>query len=154
MLYLSLKLIHILCATLVFGTGIALAILGTQVFRSQNPSLISDTGSRILKLELYLTVAGAVGLLGTGSTMLILTDFALLQAWLIWALLLLVLAAACWLAGLSLQHAMLNLAKQSLAQATSLPASYQGHLNRWLLLGLPSTLAMTGIFYLMVFKPA
>ena len=83
MLYLSLKLIHILCATLVFGTGIALAILGTQVFRSQNPSLISDTGSRILKLELYLTVAGTVGLLGTGSIMLILSDFALLQAWLI-----------------------------------------------------------------------
>lgn len=153
MLYLGLKLCHILSATLVFGSGICLAILGTWVFGSGKPALINQIGPLILKVEFWLTVSAAAVLLSTGVAMAMLAGFPVSGTWLAWALLLLVIAAVCWLAGLRLQHSMLNLARQSVEQDKALPEKYTSQLSRWMLLGLPSTLAMTGIFYLMVFKP-
>ncbi len=152
MFYLTLKLIHILSATLVFGGGICLALLGTVVFKSKNLLRINEFGAVILRLELYLTVSAAIALVATGITMANIAGLAFFSAWLSWVWCLLLLVIACWLAGVRLQHLMLNLVHRSLVQQQDLPADYDLYLRRWLFLGLPSTLAMIGIFYLMVFK--
>lgn len=64
-------------------------------------------------------------------------------------LLLYAIATCCWLVGVWLQHRMSALA----SGAPTLPPLYSLYLRVWMALGLPSTAAMVGIFYLMVFKP-
>ncbi|MDI1266101.1 MAG: DUF2269 family protein [bacterium] len=48
---------------------------------------------------------------------------------------------------------MVDLTRTSIETHSELPAEYQKLFRDWTFLGLPSTAAMIGIFYLMVFKP-
>jgi uncharacterized membrane protein len=48
---------------------------------------------------------------------------------------------------------MVDLSKTAIETNSELPAEYHALFKNWTLLGLPSTTAMIGIFYLMVFKP-
>jgi len=49
---------------------------------------------------------------------------------------------------------MIDLSRTALETDSALPAEYRRLFNTWTFLGLPSTAAMIGIFYLMVFKSA
>ena len=54
--------------------------------------------------------------------------------------------------GVWLQHRMVELSNKAIATNSELPAEYHQLFKNWTFLGLPSTIAMIGIFYLMVFK--
>ena len=151
--YLSLKLIHIVSATLLFGGGVAAAIFGSFIFRSGNLARIVEQGRWLLKFDLYLTLPAIITQVITGLWMASQLGVSPLSAWMGMAWILLGVVTACWLPGVWLQHRMTALAQASMSQATGLPDQYAKLLGAWTLLGLPSTVAMLGIFYVMVFKP-
>lgn len=152
MIYPTLKLIHVLSATILFGGGIFAALLGTIVFGSRNVRSIAEIGPHIVKVETYLTVLSALAQIITGLWLASIAGFPVLTGWLGWALLLFCVAAVCWILGVWLQHRMVELSRAAHETSSELPAEYNERFRNWTFLGLPSTAAMLGIFYLMVFK--
>ncbi len=154
MIYPALKLIHVLSATILFGGGIFAALLGTIVFGSGKVKTIAEVGPHIVKLETYLTVLSGLTQIITGLWLASIAGFPVLSGWLGWVLLLFCIAAVCWILGVWLQHRMVELSKTAIETNSELPAEYNERFKIWTFLGLPSTTAMLGIFYLMVFKSA
>ncbi|HMY10966.1 MAG TPA: DUF2269 domain-containing protein [Turneriella sp.] len=152
MTYAILKLIHILSATILFGGGICAALIGTLIFGSKNVKLIGAAGAYVLKVEFYLTVVSFAIQVGTGFWMAGIAGFSIFSGWIGMALVLLVIAAICWIPGLWLQHKMAALANEASNSDMALPTKYDTYFRIWTALGLPSTVAMVGIFYLMVLK--
>ncbi|MGQ0685687.1 DUF2269 family protein [Bradyrhizobium sp.] len=154
MIYPTLKLIHVLSSTILFGGGIFAALLGTIVFGSRKMKVIAEVGPHIVKVESYLTILSALAQIITGLWLASIAGFPVLTGWLGWASLLFCIAAACWILGVWLQHRMVELSKTAIETNSELPAEYNERFKNWTFLGLPSTTAMLGIFYLMVFKSA
>jgi uncharacterized membrane protein len=152
-IYPTLKLLHIISSTILFGGGIFAALLGTIVFGSRKLKDIAEVGSHIVKIESYLTILSALVQIITGWWMASLAGFPALTGWLGWALMLFCVAGLCWMLGVWLQHRMIDLSRKAMETNSELPAEYHQLFRNWTLLGLPSTAAMIGIFYLMVFKP-
>src|SRR6185295_16566897 len=151
MIYPTLKLLHIMSSTILFGGGVFAALLGTIVFGSRKVKVIAEVGPHIVKVESYLTIVSALAQIITGLWMASIAGFPVLTGWLGWALILFCIAGLCWILGVWLQHRMIDLSRTALETDSALPAEYRRLFNTWTFLGLPSTAAMIGIFYLMVF---
>lgn len=150
--YLLIKMLHIVSSTLLFGGGVSAAIIGSFVFRSRRVDLIIEQGRLLVTFDWYITVPTAIVQVATGIWMAVRLDLPTNSGWIGTALILLALAMSCWLLGIWLQHRMVAIAADSFRQSKHLPNRYFRVLNIWTWLGLPSTAAMLGIFYLMVFK--
>jgi uncharacterized membrane protein len=154
MTYPILKLVHIMSSTILFGGGVFAALLGTIVFGSKKAKVVAEVGPHIVKVESYSTVLSAIAQIITGLWMASIAGFSVLTGWLGWALILFCIAGLCWILGVWLQHRMVDLSKKAIETNSELPAEYHQLFKNWTFLGLPSTTAMIGIFYLMVFKSA
>lgn len=152
MTYPMLKLVHIMSATILFGGGVFAALLGTIVFGSKKAKVIAEVGSHIVRVESYSTILSALAQIITGLWLASIAGFPVSTGWLGWALILLCIAGLCWVLGVWLQHRMIGLSRRATETNSELPAEYHKLFKNWTLLGLPSTAAMIGIFYLMVFK--
>jgi uncharacterized membrane protein len=154
MLYQALTLVHIISSTVLFGGGVFAAALGTIVYGSKKTRWIAEFAPAIVKVELYLTLVFALIQVATGFWMASIAGYPMSTGWLGWALILLGVAAVCFIIGVRLQHRMVDLSNEAVAAGSELPAEYHRGFKIWTFLGLPSTAAMLGIFYLMVFKPS
>lgn len=74
--------------------------------------------------------------------------------WLLWSIVLYVIAIACRLPVVALQIRLRDLAQQAARDRTELPARYWRCFKMWVALGFPAFFAFVAIFYLMVAKPA
>ena len=153
MTYPILKLVHIMSSTILFGGGVFVALLGTIVFGSKKVKVIAEVGPHIVKVESYLTILSALTQIISGLWLASIAGFSISTGCLGWALVLFCIAGLCWILGVWLQHRMVDLSKKAIETNAEVPAEYHKLFQNWTFLGLPSTTAMIGIFYLMVFKP-
>jgi uncharacterized membrane protein len=153
MLYLSLKYLHILSATVLVGVGFGTAFYKWMIDRSGDVRAIAYT-SRLVVLADWLFTTPAIVLQPlSGLWMLHLAGYSLSSTWIVWSLLLYALAGVCWLPVVWLQYRMRALAAAALAADQALPASYWRYARIWFWLGIPAFFAMLAIYALMVFKP-
>ena len=153
MLYLSLKWLHILSATVLVGVGFGTAFYKWMIDRSGDVRVIAYA-SRLVVLADWLFTTPAIILQPlTGLWMLHLAGYSLSSPWIAWTLLLYALAGVCWLPVVWLQYRMRALALAALATEQALPASYWRYARTWFWLGIPAFAAMLAIYALMVFKP-
>ena len=153
MLYLSLKTIHIISATLLFGTGIGSAYYLLRAHLSRNPEAITITVRHVVTADWLFTATSGVVQLVTGLWMVWLAGWSLGQIWLWLSLGLFILAGACWLPVVWLQIRMRDTAVDALATGSPLPALYHRYMRIWFILGWPAFMALVLVFFLMVFKP-
>ena len=153
MLYLSLKWLHILSATILVGVGFGTAFYKWMIDRSGDVRVIAYT-SRLVVLADWLFTTPAIILQPlTGLWMLHLAGYSLSSPWIAWTLLLYALAGVCWLPVVWLQYRMRALALAALATEQALPARYWRYTRTWFWLGIPAFAAMLAMYALMVFKP-
>lgn len=153
MLYLSLKWLHILSATILVGVGFGTAFYKWMIDRSGDVRVIAYA-SRLVVLADWLFTTPAIILQPlTGLWMLHLAGYSLSSPWIAWTLLLYALAGVCWLPVVWLQYRMRALALAALATEQVLPARYWRYARTWFWLGIPAFAAMLAIYALMVFKP-
>ena len=153
MLYLSLKWLHILSATVLVGVGFGTAFYKWMIDRSGDVRAIAYT-SRLVVLADWLFTTPAIILQPlTGLWMLQIAGYPLASTWISVTLLLYVLAGACWLPVVWLQYRMRALALGAMAAEQALPAIYWRYARTWFWLGMPAFAAMLAIYALMVFKP-
>jgi uncharacterized membrane protein len=153
MAYLWLKWLHILSATVLFGTGIGIAFFKWYSDRHEDPHLQAGVLRIVVIADWCFTTPAVIIQPVTGLWLAHLAGIPLNSTWLIWAWILYSIGGACWLPVLWLQLRMRSLAEVAAATGEPLPALYHRYRKIWFALGMAAFLALLAIFYLMVFKP-
>jgi uncharacterized membrane protein len=151
--YLVLKYIHILSATLLFGTGLGTAFHGFLAFRTRDARVIAAVGRSVILADWLFTAPAVVIQPVTGIIMADRAGLPLSTGWIALTFAFYVLIGACWLPVVWLQIKLRAIARASLLSDASLPETYFRYLRYWFALGWPAFAAVLAIFYLMIFKP-
>ena len=150
---MTLKLIHILSAILLFGTGLGTAFHGMASNLSKDVRAIAVANRNVVVADWMFTTPTVVIQPVTGIWLALLQGWSLTSGWIVWSLALYALAGACWLPVVWLQLRMHRMAKEAVATGTDLPPLYHRYFRIWFALGWPAFAAMVAIVGLMVFKP-
>jgi uncharacterized membrane protein len=152
--YLLLKVIHILSAAVLFGTGLGIAFFMWRADRSADVAAIAATARQVVLADWLFTAPAVIVQPVTGYLLAIEAGYALNERWLLLSAGLYVLTGACWLPVVWLQFRMKTLAEAACEQNAPLPAAYRRAMRLWFALGWPAFGAVIAIFFLMVFRPA
>ncbi len=151
--YLTIKWLHILSSTLVFGTGLGIAFFCWIAHRGGDVRVIAATARTVVIADACFTAPAVITQFATGLWLMHVLGLPYTQLWIALALALFGLVGLCWLPVLWLQWRARELAVQAAAQGTPLPAEYHRVMHWWFWLGWPAFLSVIAIFWLMVMKP-
>jgi uncharacterized membrane protein len=154
MTYLWLKTLHILSATILFGTGLGIAFFKWAADRSGDVAAIRVVAERVVLADWLFTTPAVVLQAVTGVMLARLAGFPLTSGWVFHAIVLYVVAGACWLPVVWLQIRMRGLARRAAAEGRPLDPLYWRYARVWFWLGVPAFTAIVAVFALMVLKPA
>lgn len=152
--FLWLKWLHILSATLLFGTGLGIAFFKWSADRSGDVRAIAVVMQRVVLADWLFTTTAVIVQPLTGVWLALLAGYPLTHGWVAWSLGLYVLAGLCWLPVVWLQLRMRDMALRAAASDIALPERYHRYSRVWFWLGVPAFAALIVVFYLMVFRPA
>ena len=157
MSYLLLKLLHILGAAVLFGTGLGIAFFMwfgcREALRRGHIDLLRGILRRTVIADALFTATAAVLQPLSGLGLYAMAGLSWRQPWL-WAVLgLYVFVGLCWLPVVALQ---IRLRDAAVAATTidGLPAGFHRDLRRWFVLGWPAFSAVIALYGLMVFRGA
>ena len=152
--YLTVKWLHILSSTVLFGTGIGSAFYLLVATRSRDPRLVAFVAGKVVLADSLFTATTAVLQPLTGFWLMHLAGMSLQATWLWLSLLLYAVAIGCWLPVVWIQLRLRDLARAAVREATPLPAAYWRWFRWWVGLGIIAFAAFVAIFHLMVTKAA
>lgn len=151
--YLTLKYIHIVSSTLLFGTGLGSAFFMFAANRHKDlPSMYFIIRYVVIADWLFTTPAIVLQLL-TGIALVNILGYSFGDGWILGALTLYFFAGACWMPVVWIQIRMRDLVKAAIDSGTELPPVYWRLDKLWILLGSLAFPAVLIAFFLMVFKP-
>jgi uncharacterized membrane protein len=122
--------------------------------RSANVPAIAAVTRRVVMADWLFTAPTAIIQPLTGAWLVHLAGFPWTSRWIIWSILLYVIAGACWLPVVWLQIRMAAIAEKAAQANAPLPEIFWRYHAIWTLLGWPAFVAFVAIFFLMVVKPA
>jgi uncharacterized membrane protein len=151
--YLVAKWIHILCSTVLFGTGIGTAFQVVWAMRTGKVETIHSVASGVVIADwIFTTPAGIVQPL-SGVWLVWLQGYSLSEPWLLVTYVLYVVAFCAWLPVVGLQIRIRNLAAKALKDGQPLPAAARNAYGLWFALGWPAFTALIAVYWLMIAKP-
>ncbi len=150
--YLIFKLIHILAAVVVTGTGAGIAFFMFMANRSNNPQAIYVTAQHVILGDWVFTTPAVITQIITGVYLMNMQGYSFSAPWFYWVMGLFAFIGACWIPVLRIQYKLRELAKLSV-DAKNVTPEFKSLMRTWTLLGIPAFIAILGIFWLMVFKP-
>lgn len=152
--YFTLKLVHVLSATLLFGTGLGTAFFFWMAHRRGDVRAIAVTARHVVLADTLFTAPAVIVQPLTGWWLMQRLGMDFGQSWLQATLALYLLTGACWLPVVWLQWRMRDLAEAAVASGSPLPRAYHRYARWWFALGWPAFIAVLAIFWLMIAKPA
>lgn len=152
--YLWLKLIHILSATILFGTGIGSAFYMFMANRRKDIAGIYFATRHVVIADWLFTTPSVIVQLATGLALADALGLPLTEGWVFWSLILYFFAGACWVPVVWMQIKMRDMAKHALDTGTALPDRYWRFDLWWITLGALAFPAVVAVIALMVMKPA
>jgi uncharacterized membrane protein len=152
--YFWLKTVHILSATILFGTGFGTAFFKWVTDRSANVQAIRVVAERVVWADWMFTTPAVVVQAITGVLLARLLGFSLSSGWVAHAIVLYVFTGACWIPVVWLQIEMRDLARNAVTRESPLDEKYWRLARIWFWLGVPAFCAVLAIFVLMVTKPS
>ncbi|NIB39301.1 DUF2269 domain-containing protein [Pseudomaricurvus alkylphenolicus] len=150
--YLLLKLIHILSAVVVAGTGAGIAFFMLMASRSSNPAAIAVTARHVVLADWIFTAPAVLLQFVTGILLMLKLGYSFTSTWFFWVITLFVFIGVCWAPVIVIQYKLKALADRSL-DAGELDPDFKNMMRLWVALGVPAFAAILVIFWLMVFKP-
>jgi uncharacterized membrane protein len=151
--YVTLKWLHVLSSTFLFGTGIGSAFYMLFANLSQDIRAIAVVSRYVVVADWLFTSTTIIVQPLTGYYLIRIAGFPMHSRWIVWSIALYVLAGACWLPVVWLQMRLRDIAAAAVRGGTALPAQYWRYFKIWVVLGIPAFIAFVAIFYLMVAKP-
>ena len=153
MLYPWIKILHIISASVLFGTGLGTAFYMFYVNQQNNISLIAKATSAVVIADWLFTATSGVVQAITGFVLVYLKGYSLFSLWVAGSILGYLVAGICWVPVVWLQMQCRDLAIQASKDNTSLPEKYYRYYRIWWVLGIPAFIALIGVFYVMANRP-
>jgi len=148
-MYLTIKLIHIISATLLFGTGLGSAFYMYQIYRQGYMKAMEIVNKQVVLADFLFTTPTIIIQLLSGLWLFHYTGLPWTNLWLWLVLGLFGFIGLCWLPVVWLQIKLTKIAQQLTAPSHD----YHRKMRRWLILGLLAFPATLLLYVLMVFKP-
>ena len=152
--YALLKFVHVVSATLLFGTGLGTAFFMWMTHRTGNVSAIAAAARITVLADWLFTTPAVIVQPLTGVMLARQVGYDLGASWLVASMLLYLVAGACWLPVVWIQIRVRELAAHAAAHGEPLPPRYHRLMRAWFGLGWPAFAAVLVIFWLMVRKPS
>ena len=154
MLYLWVKVLHVLSATVLFGTGLGIAFFKVTADGTGNVKAMRVVGERVVWADWLFTTPAIVAQAVTGVVLARIAGFPLFSGWVLAAIVLYCVAGACWLPVVWLQIRMRDMARAADRAEAAVGERYWRYARLWFWLGVPAFAAVLGVVVLMVLKPA
>ena len=152
--YLVVKWLHVLSSTVLFGTGLGSAFYMFSTNRSADVRAIAIVARRVVVADWLFTTPTAIIQPLTGFWLLHMVGMPWTTGWVLWSLVLYIIAGACWLPVVWIQIGMARMAEEAAAAGTALARRFWHYHLAWTALGWPAFITFIAIFFLMVVKPS
>ena len=146
-LYLWIKLVHILSATVLFGTGMGTAFFMLKAYLSRNEQAMKVTTNTVVLADWVFTTPAVVIQLATGLWLTSKLNIAYDSTWFVAVLSLYALVGVCWIPVVWIQIRIRNLIASGKGRE-----SYATLMQVWVVLGVPAFASVLVIFFLMISK--
>jgi len=151
--YLTLKYLHVIGATVLLGTGAGIAFFMLMAHLGGEPAVVAGVTRIVVVADFVFTAAAVIAQPVTGVLLTWNVGYSLWQGWIFWSIVLYVLIGAFWLPVVWMQIRMRNLAQAAVLGSLPLPDPYYRIFHLWFAFGFPAFGALLLIFWLMIAKP-
>jgi uncharacterized membrane protein len=148
------KFVHLIGASVLFGTGLGIAFFMFMANRTGHAGVIAITSRFVVVADFIFTATAVVVQPLSGfalASAIGLSPFE--ESWIVWSLVLYVLVGLCWLPVVFIQIRMRNLAQDAAVNSEALPDEYRRLFRIWFWLGWPAFIGVLVIFVLMIWQP-
>lgn len=152
-IYPLVKTLHIISATIVFGTGIGIANFMFFGSRSRVPVERAFAARMTVKADFLFTLPAVIVQPLSGAWLVWQGGFLWSDYWLVVTYGLYLLAALCWVPVVFIQIRMKTMLEAHAEGEVIDEAAYQRLFRKWFVLGCPAFGGLVVIFWLMVIKP-
>jgi uncharacterized membrane protein len=152
--YLVLKTLHIIGATVLLGTGAGIAFFMLMAHRTGDAKLVAHTAGVVVIADILFTATAVVVQPITGALLAVQAGYPLLGGWIGASLILYVVVGMLWLPVVWMQLRMRDLAREAAAAGAPLPPGYHRLWRLWFACGVPAFAAVIAIVWLMTAKPS
>ena len=149
-----LRWLHVIGATVLFGTGAGIAFFMLVAHRTRDPILIAHVAGTVVVADTVFTATAAILQPITGLALAWLVGWPLTEGWLLLSIALYVFVGLFWLPVIWIQLRLRDLARDAAHARAVLPDRYHRLFRVWFLCGWPAFAAMLAILWLMTAKPS
>ena len=151
--HLTLKVVHVISATILFGTGLGTAFFKWVTDRTGRVAAIRVVAEKVVLADWLFTTPAILVQIATGVALARLLGYPLTRGWVACALVLYFFAGACWIPVVLLQLRMRDLARAADQRGTALEEHYWAYARAWFWLGVLAFTSIIVVFWLMIAKP-
>lgn len=144
-LYLWIKLLHILSATVLFGTGLGIAFFMLKTYLSENEEAMAVTSRHVVLADWVFTTPAVIVQLTTGLWLTHMVGIPFSSAWFVAVISLFALVGACWIPVVWIQARIRDLISSGADRS-----EYRKLMLVWISFGVPAFASVLVLFYLMV----
>ena len=146
------RLVHILSASILFGSGLAIAFFMLMGWRSGDAAGFRLTARHVVLADWIFTASAVLVQPVSGLVLAHLSGWPLTSGWLLASYGLYALIGACWLPVVWIQ---LDVRRElaGLADGAPVPGRIDRLMRLWFWLGWPAFAALIAIFWLMITRP-
>lgn len=151
--YLLIKTLHILSATVLFGTGLGIAFFFWSARRADDQAQLFAARTTV-RADFMFTLPAVILQPLTGAWLMANGGIDPRVSWIAISLGLYILAGLCWIPVVWLQIKMKRMLESKVAGSDFDHQEYEKLRKAWFLLGWPAFLGLVTVFWLMVAKPS
>lgn len=151
--YLWIKWVHVLSATVLFGTGLGTAFHLYATHLRGDVNAIASAARTTTLADWLFTAPSGVLQPASGLLMVRIAGIDYFESWLVATYVLYLVAAACWFRVVGLQYRVRAFAEAAAASGKPLSPEYFSAMRLWFRLGWPAFIALVLTFLLMVMRP-
>jgi uncharacterized membrane protein len=154
MLYLLIKTVHVIGASVLLGTGAGIAFFMLVAHLRGEPREVAGVARTVVLADFIFTATAVVLQPITGVWLAWSSGYSLWDGWITASIVLYVITGAFWLPVVWMQIRMRDLAVQAVGTNSPLPDAYSRLFWWWFAFGFPAFGAVLLIFWLMIARPA
>jgi uncharacterized membrane protein len=145
--YLWIKLIHILSATILFGTGLGTAFFLLKAYWSNSDTVMLETSKHVVQADWFFTTPAVIVQLLTGLWLTQHLAISFTSPWFIAVIGVYAFVGACWIPVVWIQIRISRLIQEGASRD-----AYRTLMRAWMALGVPAFAGVLALFFLMVSK--
>jgi uncharacterized membrane protein len=148
------KWLHVIGATVLFGTGAGIAFFMLMAHRTRDSKIIAEVAAMVVLADYIFTASAVVIQPITGLWLASIVGWKLTEGWIVASVALYLFTGAFWLPVVFMQRRMRDLARDAAIRGVLLPDEYFRLYRLWFACGFPAFFAVMAIFWLMIARPA